>query len=95
MEGIRDWFRQELERVPEVMGASANQLAKGAKLIADSVDVTREAANLYTDRLCKPLDAFRESMDKNSKVTTRLTTCLVVLTAIYVAAAVARVFGWR
>ncbi len=84
-----------MERLGEIIRASANQLASGAKFVAGSVDVTREAMGGYTDHLCKSLDTFRDSMDKSSRTMARLTIALVFLTLVYVIATVAQVLGWK
>ncbi len=84
-----------LDRLPEVIGASANQLAKGAKLVAGSVDDTQKAVGQYTDKLCASLDAFRDSMDANSRATGKLTKWLIALTAVSAFAAVVQALGWK
>ncbi len=77
-----------------VVRVSGTTILQAGRVVADSVDATQKAAGQYTDKLCASLDTFRDSMDRNSRATTRLALALVVITAIYAAATVAQVAGW-
>jgi phage-related minor tail protein len=73
---------QTVDQLGEVIGASANQVARGTNVIKDAIEKFQSSAVASTEKLCSSLDSFRESMDKSSKVMARLTLLLVVFTAI-------------
>ncbi len=79
-------------RLADVISASADQGARGAKWIAEYVDKFREETAKSTESLKQSLDSFRESMDRSSRTMSRLTLWLVILTAISVISTAAQVF---
>ena len=94
---LTDDVGEKVVRLADVISASANQGARGAKWVAESVDKFRDATATSTETLKQSLDAFRESMDLSSKKIARLTAWLVVATVALALTAVIQValISWR
>jgi hypothetical protein len=75
-------FSRKMSRLSNVISGSANQVARGTKVIKESLDQFQATTSESADKLCKALDAFRRSMDKSSGEMSRLTFWLVVFTAL-------------
>ncbi len=77
-----------------IVRLSGKNILQAGQQVAGSVDVTREAAGQYTDKLCASLDAFRLSMDRNSRVTSWLTGALIFFAAVSAFGTVMQALGW-
>jgi hypothetical protein len=73
---------QTVEQLGQTIGASANQVARGTKIIQEAISDFRQMADKSSVNLSHALDHFRESMDTSSKQMARLTFWLVVFTAL-------------
>lgn len=80
-----------LNKLSEVIGASANQIAKGAKFAGESIDHFRSDTLKSNEKLIQSLDDFRKSMDKSSERMSSLTLWLVVFTAVLALTAILQI----
>jgi hypothetical protein len=56
-----------MTRLADVISGSANQVARGTKIVKESLDQLQSTTAESTDKLCKTLDALRSSMDESSR----------------------------